>query len=216
MAWVLFFFKQNTAYEMRVSDWSSDVCSSDLVDLILSRIAHKHASLGITPDQYAIVHEHLFAAIVEILGDAVTPDVATAWDEVYWLMAETLITMERGLYQLAGVDAGDVWRTVRISERVLQSADTVSLTLTSLDGSALPTFAPGQYLSVGVTLPDGARQIRQYSLCSIPSSADWRTSVKRISGTDRKSVVLGKGVLGRVDTGVCEYIKKKKNKIQQN
>lgn len=70
------------------------------VDLILSRIAHKHASLGITPDQYAIVHEHLFAAIVEILGDAVLPDVAAAWDEVYWLMAETLITMERGLYQL--------------------------------------------------------------------------------------------------------------------
>src|SRR3546814_15859147 len=26
----LFFFKQNTAYEMRISDWSSDVCSSDL------------------------------------------------------------------------------------------------------------------------------------------------------------------------------------------
>src|SRR3546814_1683968 len=27
---VFFFFKQNTAYEMRISDWSSDVCSSDL------------------------------------------------------------------------------------------------------------------------------------------------------------------------------------------
>src|SRR3546814_5487878 len=27
---VVFFFKQNTAYEMRISDWSSDVCSSDL------------------------------------------------------------------------------------------------------------------------------------------------------------------------------------------
>src|SRR3546814_5135585 len=27
----LFFFKQKTAYEMRISDWSSDVCSSDLV-----------------------------------------------------------------------------------------------------------------------------------------------------------------------------------------
>src|SRR3546814_9753673 len=27
---VLFFFKQRTAYEMRISDWSSDVCSSDL------------------------------------------------------------------------------------------------------------------------------------------------------------------------------------------
>lgn len=153
----------------------------DKVDLILSRIAHKHASLGITPDQYAIVHEHLFAAIVEILGDAVTSEVAAAWDEVYWLMAHTLIAMERGLYQLAGVEAGDVWRTVEVSERVLQSADTVSLTLTSRDGTALPSFAPGQYLSVGVNLPDGARQIRQYSLCSAPSSRDWRISIKRIS-----------------------------------
>src|SRR3546814_5284231 len=27
-----FFFKQKTAYEMRISDWSSDVCSSDLVE----------------------------------------------------------------------------------------------------------------------------------------------------------------------------------------
>src|SRR3546814_8033424 len=29
---VFFFFKQKTAYEMRISDWSSDVCSSDLVE----------------------------------------------------------------------------------------------------------------------------------------------------------------------------------------
>src|SRR3546814_8864458 len=28
--WYVFFFKQKTAYEMRISDWSSDVCSSDL------------------------------------------------------------------------------------------------------------------------------------------------------------------------------------------
>src|SRR3546814_10459979 len=28
---LLFFFKQTTAYEMRISDWSSDVCSSDLI-----------------------------------------------------------------------------------------------------------------------------------------------------------------------------------------
>src|SRR3546814_9764742 len=28
----MFFFKQKTAYEMRISDWSSDVCSSDLLE----------------------------------------------------------------------------------------------------------------------------------------------------------------------------------------
>src|SRR3546814_15671775 len=32
MVFLFFFFKQKTAYEMRISDWSSDVCSSDLVD----------------------------------------------------------------------------------------------------------------------------------------------------------------------------------------
>src|SRR3546814_3278257 len=32
---VLFFFKQKTAYEMRISDWSSDVCSSDLPGIML-------------------------------------------------------------------------------------------------------------------------------------------------------------------------------------
>src|SRR3546814_8143806 len=30
---IFFFFKQKTAYEMRISDWSSDVCSSDLLAL---------------------------------------------------------------------------------------------------------------------------------------------------------------------------------------
>src|SRR3546814_16251835 len=30
MSFCVFFFKQKTAYEMRISDWSSDVCSSDL------------------------------------------------------------------------------------------------------------------------------------------------------------------------------------------
>src|SRR3546814_6623147 len=29
----VFFYKQKTAYEMRISDWSSDVCSSDLLDI---------------------------------------------------------------------------------------------------------------------------------------------------------------------------------------
>src|SRR3546814_4582629 len=31
---LFFFFKQKTAYEMRISDWSSDVCSSDLLEAL--------------------------------------------------------------------------------------------------------------------------------------------------------------------------------------
>src|SRR3546814_9947196 len=35
---VFFFFKQKTAYEMRISDWSSDVCSSDLFAELIAEI----------------------------------------------------------------------------------------------------------------------------------------------------------------------------------
>src|SRR3546814_16931530 len=43
MVFVFFFFKQKTAYEMRISDWSSDVCSSDLA------FVNMLALLGWTP-----------------------------------------------------------------------------------------------------------------------------------------------------------------------
>src|SRR3546814_3029956 len=39
----VFFFKQKTAYEMRISDWSSDVCSSDLVLALGRLLAQEHA-----------------------------------------------------------------------------------------------------------------------------------------------------------------------------
>src|SRR3546814_8695607 len=38
-----FFFKQKTAYEMRISDWSSDVCSSDLSSAAVARRCREHA-----------------------------------------------------------------------------------------------------------------------------------------------------------------------------
>src|SRR3546814_1459225 len=40
---VFFLFKQKTAYEMRISDWSSDVCSSDLVGLERRRQPARHS-----------------------------------------------------------------------------------------------------------------------------------------------------------------------------
>src|SRR3546814_8187110 len=46
---IFFFFKQKTAYEMRISDWSSDVCSSDLPATIgFAKIANfQHGASGL-------------------------------------------------------------------------------------------------------------------------------------------------------------------------
>ncbi|MEU6988707.1 globin domain-containing protein [Streptomyces sp. NPDC046324] len=151
-------------------------------DVTLSRIAHKHASLGVTSDQYKVVHEHLFAAIVDVLGEAVTPEVAQAWDEVYWLMANALIALEARLYAEEGVAEGDVRRPMEIVERHQETADTASFALRHTDGRPTGPFRPGQYVSVRVELPDGARQIRQYSLSAAPGRPQWRITVKRVTG----------------------------------
>ncbi|MGW2103605.1 globin domain-containing protein [Streptomyces olivaceoviridis] len=148
-------------------------------DAMLGRIAHKHASLGVAPEQYDVVHEHLFAAIAEVLGEAVTPEVAAAWDEVYWLMANALIAIEKRLYEESGGPGLRAWEVV---ERVEETADVVTFRLRPADGGPVAGFRAGQYVSVGVTLPDGARQIRQYSLTGAPGEAVRQISVKRVRG----------------------------------
>ncbi|MEU4123336.1 globin domain-containing protein [Streptomyces virginiae] len=151
-------------------------------DVMLGRIAHKHASLGVTREQYTVVHRHLFAAIAEILGEAATPEVAQAWDEVYWLMANALVAIEERLYAGHRIAAGDVWREWTVTGRSEETADCATFRITPADGAPAPAHLPGQYVSVQVELPDGARQIRQYSLSCAPGSAVRAITVKRVHG----------------------------------
>ncbi|MGW3076692.1 MULTISPECIES: globin domain-containing protein [unclassified Kitasatospora] len=152
-------------------------------DAMLARIAHKHVSVGIGNDQYKIVHEHLFAAIVEVLGEAVTPEVAAAWDEVYWLMANALIAIEDRLRAevAAGGDPADLWRTYTVVARVQETEAVTTYLVRPTDGRPVPAFRPGQYVSVRTELADGAHQIRQYSLSGGADGA-LRFSVKREDG----------------------------------
>jgi nitric oxide dioxygenase len=168
---------QQRALAASIATFATHLVSPDLPHPaeLLSRIGHKHASLGVTADQYPIVHEHLFAAIVEVLGaDTVTAEVAEAWDRVYWIMAQTLIDMERALYAEAGVADGDVYRRAQVISRVDDPSGAILVTVGGLGSES----APGQYVSVGVTLPDGARQLRQYSLVSASGSGELTFAVK--------------------------------------
>src|SRR5215213_4575785 len=135
-----------------------------LPEHLLSRIAHKHASLGIRPDQYQVVHDNLMWAIGDVLGDAVTPDIAAAWDEVYWLMANTLINQERGLYSARGVRPETVWRQWEVEKKIRETDDVVTFVVKRIDDRLVKTSLPGQYVTVQMTMPDGVRQPRQYSL----------------------------------------------------
>src|SRR3546814_10964812 len=55
----MFFFKQKTAYEMRISDWSSDVCSSDL-----------RLDAAATVERYAPALERIYRVLLERFTEA--------------------------------------------------------------------------------------------------------------------------------------------------
>ena len=112
-------------------------------DHVMRRIAYKHVSLGIRPEQYTIVGEHLLASVGEVLGDAVTPEVAAAWSEVYWLFAVQLVAEEARLYQQAKVDPAQPTRPYRVVRRIEETADVITLVLEPTDGP-LPTSDSGR------------------------------------------------------------------------
>ncbi|MFD7079076.1 globin domain-containing protein [Streptomyces sp. NPDC059918] len=156
---------------------------SALPEAMLSRIAHRHASVGVRPEQYSLVHEYLFRAIVEVLGDAATPEVAAAWDETYWLMAERLGAAESDARTAAGLPAGPLsssWREWVVVDRVEATGQVTTFRLVPADGGPAPVFRPGQYTSLRVSLPDERWQTRQYSLTGPPDSDTWTISVKRV------------------------------------
>lgn len=167
---------------------------------VISRIVHKHVSLGVTAEQYPIVGYHLLAAIKEVLGEAATPELIEAWAEAYGLLADALINEEKKLYEAAGTQPGDLFdmRVVAVDQ---QSDQIKSFSLVPVEGK-LSSFKPGQYISVAVDLPGGLRQSRQYSLSDAPDHDYLRISVKRedagketpagmVSGWLHDNVVIG-------------------------
>src|SRR3546814_16366907 len=82
----VFFFKQKTAYEMRISDWSSDVCSSDLQPLLVEgRVFRDRFRLAGDARRYTELefHRNYENAVKELGGVKVnqaqyTPDVDAA------------------------------------------------------------------------------------------------------------------------------------------
>jgi nitric oxide dioxygenase len=172
-----------------------------LPEHLLQRIAHKHASLGISPAQYQIVRDNLFWAIADVLGDAVTPEVVAAWDEVYWLMARALINQERGLYSARGVRPETVWRDWEVAEKRQETDDVVTFTVRRVDDRIVKTSLPGQYVTIQAPMPDGIHQPRQYSLVRADDGEHRSFAVKRVTGDGRPDGEVSNLLFDRVDVG---------------
>ena len=152
----------------------------EAVKAALSTAIHKHVSLGVEPGQYAVVGECLMAAIGEVLGDAVTPEIADAWGALYWEFADLLIEVEgETLDEFASRPGG--WRGARefrVAAIEPESSVITSFLLEPTDGGPVAEHAPGQFIGVRLKI-DGQPVYRHYSLSDVPRENYYRLSIKR-------------------------------------
>ncbi|WP_151734181.1 NO-inducible flavohemoprotein [Paenibacillus tengchongensis] len=156
------------------------------------QIAHKHVSLGIKPEQYPIVGEFLLKAIKEVLGDAATPEILKAWEEAYGVIADAFIGVEADMYKTAREQehGWNFFKPFTVARKIRESENITSFYLKPADGSKVPDYKPGQYISVRVSIPgEEYMMIRQYSLSQAPADDEFRISVKREENQDSNGVV---------------------------
>ena len=149
-------------------------------------ICHKHASLGVTAEQYDTVGTYLLKTMKAVLGNACTDEILDAWGAAYWQLANLMIAREGSMYASTSYWPG--WQDFTITAKEKESEDISSFYLEPVDKSlVLPRFKPGQYISVNVfvdELDGGVWQARQYSLSDAPGKPYLRISVKREPGVE--------------------------------
>ncbi|KAH7099409.1 globin-like protein [Auriculariales sp. MPI-PUGE-AT-0066] len=162
-------------------------------------IAQKHASMYIRAPQYAIVGRYLIDAMQAVLGDALTKEVRDTWALAYGQLADILITRETALYQ--NPEQWNDWRPFRVARKEQESAEITSFYLAPDDGQKLPSYLPGQFLSVRILVPElGHLQPRQYSLSDAPTAdgSYYRISVRREDGGHVSNVLHGTTKVGDI------------------
>lgn len=144
-------------------------------------IAHKHRSLGVLPEHYPIVGEHLLRAIKEVLGDAATAEIINAWAEAYGVIADIFIQVEEDLYKAAEANGG--WRffkEFKVTKKEQESENVTSFYLAPVDGEKLPEYKAGQYIGIRVKIPGEEYTLnRQYTVSQPSNQNEYRISVKR-------------------------------------
>ncbi|GAB3260804.1 NO-inducible flavohemoprotein [Larkinella harenae] len=176
---------QQTALAMAVLAYAENIDDPSVLLPVVERIGHKHTSLNIQPEQYAIVGHHLLASISEVLGQAATPALLEAWRLAYEALASLMIGTETRLYHTQANKTGGWtgWRSFTVKAKIVESAEITSFHLYPTDGGPVADHRPGQYLSIRLFLPQlNLFQPRQYSISNAPNQLYYRISVKRETG----------------------------------
>ena len=176
---------QQRALAGAICAYAANIDNLDVLGPAVELIAQKHSSLGIQPEHYPIVGKHLLVAIKQVLGGAATDEIIAAWAEAYGFLAQIFIGREKDIYKEQAASPGG-WngrRAFVVDRKVVESDIITSFYLKPQDGGLLPTFKPGQYVTVHVDHPTTPTSPRNYSLSDRPDQDHYRISVKREPGS---------------------------------
>ncbi|MGL5700975.1 MAG: NO-inducible flavohemoprotein [Kluyvera sp.] len=149
----------------------------------VEKIAQKHTSFQIKPEQYDIVGGHLLATLDEMFSPG--QEVLDAWGKAYGVLAGVFINREAEIYRDNASKTGG-WegtRAFRLVKKTPRSALITSFEFEPVDGQPVADYLPGQYLAVWLKPEDFEfQEIRQYSLTRKPDGKGYRIAVKRENG----------------------------------
>lgn len=171
---------QQRALAGAICAFAANVDQLEVLGAAVETIAQKHAALRILPEHYPIVGANLLASIREVLGAAATDEIIDAWAEAYGFLANILIGREEHIYRIqARTEHGwNGFKRFRIARKEAESEVITSFYLQPADGGKVPTYKPGQYLTVRVADGSDSTTMRNYSLSSAPTPEHFRISVK--------------------------------------
>lgn len=175
---------QPRALAAALNAYASNIDDLGALSSAVELITHKHASLCVRPEHYAVVGKYLLQTMKDVLGDAMTDEISQAWEVAYWQLAYMLIDAEYTLYSLSM--GWTDWKPFRIAKKAPESNEITSFYLEPVDGSQpLPSYLPGQYISIRTEVAAlGRKQPRQYSLSDAPNGKNYRISIKREAGVN--------------------------------
>ncbi|OOV88153.1 NO-inducible flavohemoprotein [Oceanospirillum linum] len=177
--------RQSVALFNAVAAYARYVDDLPVLQAAVERIAHKHTSFNIRPEQYGIVGHHLIHTLKELAPDAFTLEVEDAWTAAYQQLADIFIQREEALYKENAQSLGG-WegpRRFRLETSKQESERVKSFIFIPVDQQPVVAYKPGQYVGIRVKPSHSEfEEIRQYSLSDASNGSSYRISVKQEKG----------------------------------
>lgn len=187
---------QVSALAKAVMSYAANIDNVSVLTPTIERIAHKHISRNVQPEQYEAVGECLLYAMREVLGTIkANDDVMSAWKEAFGFLANTFVQVEAqlraqleekaGFSGLTDMRVTSIDRESDITPTSNPSSSTALLLGLKPVHHDTPPFEKGQFVAIDVTLDNGVHTMTSMRL--VPDISSEHVLTIRVPKNDERS-----------------------------